>query len=318
MTVIKPLGFGIYELELIEKSSVYRTTGYLILGEKKVLIETGATRSNGAIQTALKELNIDLKDIDAIIVTHIHLDHSGGAGLLMSQCPNAVLLAHEKAKPHLSDPEKLIQGARVVYGDSFDKLFSPILPISEERIQVMGEEDKYDLGNGRIIHFYNSPGHAFHHHIIHDPISNGIFSGDAAGLFFNRIYEEYGIKYVIPVTAPTQFAPNLMVETLEKMIRLNPDRIYYTHFGMSNSGVEMLQAAKKRMDFFGRECIEFYKKDRSFERLNSFMNQRVFNELEQSGVPHNLADRKHIMFDITLNAQGVVALVERQEREAVE
>ncbi len=198
MSKIKSLGFGIYQLELVESRSPNKTTGYLIQGAKNLIIETGATPSNPVILSSLKELGIALEEIDAIAVTHIHLDHSGGAGLLMNQCPNAVLLAHEKGKRHLVDPEKLIQGAKQVYGETFDELFNPILPISDERIKIMKDGDIFDLGAERILRFHDSPGHAFHHFIIHDLVSNGIFAGDSAGLYYDRMYKDYGIKVSIP------------------------------------------------------------------------------------------------------------------------
>ena len=103
-------------MELVDNALPYRTTGYLIQGKKNIIIETGTAPSNTIILSAMEELDISVNDIDAITITHLHLDHAGGAGLLMSQCPNAVLLAHEKAKKHLVDPEKLIEGAKQVYG----------------------------------------------------------------------------------------------------------------------------------------------------------------------------------------------------------
>ncbi|MBU3916145.1 MBL fold metallo-hydrolase, partial [bacterium] len=292
----------------------YKTTGYLIQGKKTIIIETGAAPSNKVILSALEELGIALDKIDAIAVTHIHLDHSGGAGLLMSQCPNAVLLAHEKAKRHLADPEKLTLGARQVYGDAFNSLFNPILPIHEDRIEIMKDEDAFDLGEDRVLKFYNSPGHAFHHFLIHDPKSKGIFAGDSAGLFYDRIYKEHGIKISIPVTSPPQFAPELMIETIDKMISLNPERIYYTHFGMSDSAIELLYQAKEWVSFFSDECVEFCKQDRSLENLTDYIQEQVLVRLEKMGIPPTLSDKENLRHDNWLNAQGIIAYVARMEK----
>ncbi|MBU2511957.1 MBL fold metallo-hydrolase [bacterium] len=311
MTYVTDLGFNIYQIELIDGNSPYRTTVYVIKGQKTVLIETGASPSNKIIQKALEELELDPSDIDIIAVTHIHLDHAGGAGLLMNQCPNAKLLVHKKGKKHLVDPEKLIAGARQVYGKKFDSMFDPILPIDPTRIDVMEDGDELDLGNNRSLRFLDTPGHAFHHLAILDSLSHGIFSGDSVGIYYKKLNDQLGIPFCLPVSAPTQFVPEIMVQTLDRLIDLSPERIYFTHVGMSESAMVLLQQAKQWTRFFGDECVEYYKKEHSPDGLFLLMQNEINKKLGALGVPGNFTGTGHFRADIALNVQGIIVYTDR-------
>jgi glyoxylase-like metal-dependent hydrolase (beta-lactamase superfamily II) len=314
MKIVTPLGSGIFQLELVSRETPYRTSGYLICENKVVLIETGSSASNPALLSGLKELDLTPGQVDGIIVTHIHLDHAGGAGLLMSQCPNARLFVHEKGMPHLVDPQKLIDGARLVYGSKFDSLFNPIVPVPAARIQVMPDNSLLDLGNERNLKFLDTPGHSFHHFAIHDSQSNGLFSGDSTGLFFQRLFEASGIGFCLPATAPTQFAPDLMIRTLDRLLALNLDRIYFTHFGMAQSPSDLLNQAKNWTTFFGNDCPKHYQIQRSYEGLVDFIQIKIAGELERLGVPADFPEAVTLYEDIKLNAQGIIAYVKRLEK----
>lgn len=314
MPLTESLGHNIYQVPLVDLKTIYRSTGYVIEEEKTILIETGAAPSNDIIHNSLKELNIRPQQVDYIAVTHIHLDHAGGAGLLMEQCPNAKLLVHPRGAKHMADPEKLIAGARQVYGSSFDELFNPILPVPAERIKVMEDGDTLDIGNNRILEFLDTPGHAFHHIVVNDPASNGLFSGDNAGIFFRQLYDEQGIAFSLPVTAPTQFVPEIMEQTMDRLISLNPERVYFTHYGMAKNGVSLLQQGKKLVGFFGNECAKHYQSNRSFEKLFDFIKERLYSELAALGVKGDIPEKDALDGDIKLNIQGVIAYVEKLER----
>ncbi|MCG8338014.1 MAG: MBL fold metallo-hydrolase [Proteobacteria bacterium] len=314
MLLTESLDHNIYQVPLVDLKTIYRSTGYVIKEEKTILIETGAAPSNDIIHNSLKELDIQPEQVDYIAVTHIHLDHAGGAGLLMEQCPNAKLLVHQRGAKHMADPEKLIAGARQVYGNAFDSLFKPILPIPAERIKVMEDGDTLDLGNNRILHFLDAPGHAFHHLVVNDPTSKGLFSGDNAGIFFRQLYDDQGIAFSLPVTAPTQFVPEIMVKTMDRLISLNPERVYFTHYGMAENGVALLQQAKKLVSFFGDDCAKHYQKERSFEKLFEFIRERLYSELAALGVTGDIPEKGSLDNDIKLNIQGVIAYVEKLER----
>jgi glyoxylase-like metal-dependent hydrolase (beta-lactamase superfamily II) len=315
MPYTESLGYRIYQIPLADLKTTYRSTGYIIREDKTILIETGAAPSNGVIQSSLKELAIEPEQLDFIAVTHIHLDHAGGAGLLMEQCPNARLLVHKRGAKHMADPEKLIAGARQVYGDHFDHLFNPILPVPAERIVIMEDGASLDIGNNRSLQFLDAPGHAFHHFVVNDPVSKGLFSGDNAGIFFRQLYDEQGIAFTLPVSAPTQFVPEIMEQTVSRLIALNPERLYFTHFGMAEHGVALLRQARKLVGFFGKDCVKHYQAERSFEKLFDFIRERLYKELKELGVKGDIPEKVALDNDIKLNIQGVIAYAEKLERE---
>ena len=314
MPQIKNLGFNIHQFQLADYSTPYRSTGYIIQEEKIILIETGPSSANYSILSALKVIGIHANQVDAVAVSHIHLDHAGGAGILMGQFPNAELLVHEKGKKHLVDPKKLIAGAKLVYGDDFDSIFSPVLPVPGERIRTMRDEEQYDLGNGRKITFLDSPGHAFHHLALFDQMSKGIFSGDSVGIYYNRLFEKHQIPFCLPIAAPPQFEPKIMKKTLTRLASLKPERIYFTHYGAAESGKKLIQQAITQTDFLQNECVQYFKKSRDREKLYHFIRQKLVSDLIGMGVPEQSPELLLLERDIGLNVQGIILYVEKQEK----
>jgi len=228
------LGNGVSLIDLYDLGKEKRTGSYVLYGDELTIVETSASPSIPYLLRGLKELNIDPSQIKNIIVTHIHLDHAGGVGLLLESCPNAKVIVHSRGLRHLADPSKLIIGARAVYGEEFDRLFNPILPVPTERLVVKGDGETLRINEDRLLTFIDTPGHAKHHFSIHDSFSNGIFTGDTIGVYYPQALEK-GFELILPSTSPNQFEPDEMLQSLKKIQALNVDRIYFGHYGMSNN-----------------------------------------------------------------------------------
>ncbi len=196
---------------------------------RAAFIDTGCHLSVPTLLATLKEKNISTDAVDYIILTHIHLDHAGGAGELIRHLPNAKVHVHERGAQHLIDPSKLRAGVIGVYGELFFKQFlGDLIPIEADKVIIAKDGDSLDLG-GRLLKFIDTPGHARHHLCIWDELSQGIFSGDTLGVSYREFDTKQGVL-IFPPTTPVQFDPEAWINTVNHLMTLQPKTAYLTHF----------------------------------------------------------------------------------------
>ena len=159
------------------------------------------------------------------MVTHIHLDHAGGVGDIASMFPSAEVVVHEKGARHLADPSRLMASARMVYGDALDLLFGELAPVPAARLRTLGDVGTVDLGDGRRLESYYSPGHAKHHVGLLDSGSGDLYVGDAAGVY---IPETGDLR---PATPPPDFDLEVALASIGKFASLRPSRLLFSHYG---------------------------------------------------------------------------------------
>lgn len=288
-----------------------RTGSYVIMEQQLTIIETGPSPSVEHVKQGLKELGISLDEVRYIIVTHIHLDHAGGAGLLLQDCPNATLIVHPKGARHLADPSRLIAGARAVYGDKFDDLFNPIVPVPEHRIDIKTEGDRLQIGPDCTLEFWDTPGHAKHHFGILDPVSNGFFAGDTAGIRYAQLIED-GIDFYLPSTSPNQFDPEAMKASIERMERQQLDVLYFGHYGAAMNPQAALREVLEWLELFVEEGAAAYRHDESADQLAKRLAAPVMALLAEKGVkqPHRVMP--YIEMDLQVSAQGLLDYFRKQ------
>lgn len=312
------LGFGISLIDLYDLQTAQRTGAYVFHEEEVTIIETSASPSIPHLLKGLEELSIDLKDVKNIIVTHIHLDHAGGAGVLLKHCPNARVFVHPKGMRHLADPSRLIEGAKAVYGEKFDALFNPIVPILEDRLIAKEDGETLQIGKDRTLTFMHTLGHANHHFSIYDPKSNGIFTGDTAGVFYPQLLS-YDVELYLPSTSPNQFDPEAMQASIKRFMSLHPDRIYFGHFGMSTHVQTVWDQLHYWLPIFvqiGRDIVD-KQKDKSFTEKTEAVFQLLFDNvqtfLRKRQVPDNADVYKVLQLDLQVCAMGLVDYIEKQK-----
>jgi len=165
-----------------------------------------------------------------LILTHIHLDHAGAAGTLMTLLPQAKLVVHPRGARHMAEPAKLIEGTIAVYGaDAVRRIYGDILPIPAERIIEAQHGQTLDL-NGRELLLLDTPGHARHHICIRDGRTGHIFTGDTFGLSY-REYDRDGRCFAFPTTTPVQFDPAALHRSIDMLLSYSPAAVYLTHYG---------------------------------------------------------------------------------------
>ena len=242
--VTSPLGDDIHSIDTLMHGYSGITAGYLIASERPCLVETGTARSAPAVQRALDALGIGAGDLATVAVTHIHLDHAGGVGDIAAAYPNAEIVVHQRGARHLADPEKLMASARRVFGDLMDTVFGPLRPTDRQRIRAVDEVGEIDLGGGRRLTTYYSPGHAQHHVGLLDSASGDLYVGDAAGIFMPEI------GAIRPSTPPPDFDLDTALASLRHFADLQPQRLLFSHFGpVDHVGSALEEAAEELRDW---------------------------------------------------------------------
>lgn len=193
---------------------------YLLPGPDLTLIEAGPASTTPALLANIRAAGFGPADITRLVVTHIHLDHAGAAGLLLRHCPRAKVFVHPRGAKHLIDPSKLIASAERIYGDQMQTLWGEIIPVPEDRVVIVNDGDM--VGPLQAI---DTPGHAVHHHSYYDASTGTVFTGDVAGVRVDTT------RYVRPPTPPPELDLEAWAKSIERLRRLSPRRLCLTHFG---------------------------------------------------------------------------------------
>ena len=216
---------GVFLLDHHFRGSPGVIGSYLVSdGDALTLIETGPASTMETLLAGIRQAGFDPDQIGDIVVTHIHLDHAGGAGALLRRLPRAQLHVHPVGAPHLIDPTKLMSSATRIYGDLMGPLWGEMLPVPKERLHVLGDRDTLATG-ARTLHAYDTPGHANHHLALHERETGAVFTGDVAGVRLD------GIRHVRPPTPPPEFSPEKWQASIAILRSLAPRKLYLTHFG---------------------------------------------------------------------------------------
>lgn len=193
------------------------------------VIDCAVNSSVPHILAALRDCGLRETDVDYLILTHIHLDHAGGAGLLMSKLPNAQLTVHPRGARHMIDPRKLIDGTVAVYGEAhMRELYGEILPVDATRV-IQTPHQTTLLLNGRPLVFFDTPGHARHHVCVLDEKTGHVFTGDTFGLSYRELDCD-GRQFVVPTSSPVHFDPVAAHRSVELIAGLRPGAAYLTHY----------------------------------------------------------------------------------------
>ena len=219
------LGHEVFQIDTRMAGYDGITAGYLIRGDRPCLVETGTAPSAPVVRDALTQLGIGPGDLATVVVTHIHLDHAGGAGDIAAMFPAAQIVVHQRGARHLADPSRLMASARMVYGDALDRLFGVLAPVPAERIVALGDVGAIDLGGGRRLDSHYSPGHAKHHVGLIDSESGDLYVGDAAGMYLPETGD------LRPGTPPPDFDHQTALASLRMFAALEPARLLFSHYG---------------------------------------------------------------------------------------
>jgi glyoxylase-like metal-dependent hydrolase (beta-lactamase superfamily II) len=280
----------------------------LVNAGRAAFIDNNTNAAVPRLLAALEAENLTPEQVEFLIITHVHLDHAGGTSSLARACPNATVLAHPRAAPHLIDPSKLIASASAVYGeDAFRDLYGVIDPLPSERVRIMDDEETVAFGSSQL-RFLHTRGHANHHMCIFDRASASIFTGDAFGLVYPALQGEG--TFAFPSTSPTDFEPELARDAVDRLVAEGADCLYPTHFGpvtdieraagQLTRHLEFAEALRDQAEAsdLPDQALEAYCESRLRDYFRGLLDAR--GSLGQDSATWDLID-----LDIKLNAQGI-------------
>ncbi len=288
---------------------------YLIVENGRgAFVDCGTQHAVPRLLQAAASAGLAPEDIDWLLVTHAHLDHAGGAGELMSRLPNARLVAHPRAAPHLIDPARLIAGATAVYGEAeMARSYGVIRPVPEERVVIAEDGHTLELA-GRRLQCIDTPGHARHHLCVWDERSRSWFTGDTFGLSYREMDGPLG-PFILPTSSPVQFEPEALKTSIARLLAYRPDGMYLTHFGRVGDADRLASELFEQIDAMcqlARQC------DARPDRHRTLVAALTALYLERARAQRCPLDDETIArvlaMDIELNAQGLACWLDRDRR----
>jgi glyoxylase-like metal-dependent hydrolase (beta-lactamase superfamily II) len=272
---------------------------------RAAIVDTGAAPAAPFILEALAELGIAREQVDYLFLTHVHLDHAGGAGQLMAALPHARAVLHPRGAPHMIDPAKLIAGSIAVYGETvFRELYGEILPVPADRVVTVMDGERLALGR-RTFEFIDTPGHARHHYCAIDLDHRIIFSGDTFGISY-REFDTAAGPFAFPTTTPVQFDPEALHESIDRLLTYRPQRIALTHFGPVGDVERLAGDLHACIDEFVVIARRHAAAPDRATRIAADMFDRFSERLDRHGFAGDAARRHELLdSDVDLNTQGL-------------
>jgi glyoxylase-like metal-dependent hydrolase (beta-lactamase superfamily II) len=288
---------------------------HLVIADgRAAFVDTGTNASVPLLLDALEQNDLAPADVDYVFLTHVHLDHAGGAGSLMQQLPNARCVIHPRGAPHMADPTKLIAGTQGVYGkEKAFELYGEIVPIDADRIIEAGDEDSFSFG-GREVHALHTEGHARHHYCLHDPQSRGVFTGDSFGISYRDLDTENG-EFIFPTTTPPHFEPTEAHKAVDRIMAQDPERLYLTHYSVVTDVERLANDMHECIDGF----VAIARKHRDRDDRQALIRDDLFDFVSERLTAHGYDKGREAMWsllqhDMNLNAQGLDAWLSWLER----
>jgi glyoxylase-like metal-dependent hydrolase (beta-lactamase superfamily II) len=262
---------------------------------------------------ALATRGLGPEAVDYVILTHIHLDHAGGAGVMMQAFPNAKLVVHPRGARHMIEPTKLMAGVEGVYGrERALRMYGKLIPISAERIIEAHDNTIVNLGSRELL-CIDSPGHARHHIAIVDRQTGGIFTGDTFGISYRELDVD-GRPLIFPSSTPIQFDPDEMRASIERMLAFNPEAVYLTHFSRLAPPAELGRKVLRLLDQYVAIALAAGEDEDKTASIRNGLTKLLLTEAHAHGC--RLSDEEILEIwhlDLELNAQGLAFWLDAQE-----
>ncbi|MDZ7814373.1 MAG: MBL fold metallo-hydrolase [Ideonella sp.] len=298
-------GGGVYTIDTGFQRPAF-DAAYLVVDQgEAAFIDSGTSLSVPRLLAALDHLGLGRSQVRWIIPTHVHLDHAGGVGELLSHLPQAQVVVHPKGLRHLVEPQMLWSGATAIYGDDeMRRSYSHVRPVPHTRIQASHDGELLPLGQ-RHLTLIDTPGHARHHHCVWDPVTRGWFTGDTFGISYREL-DVQGKAWILPSSTPVQFDPVALAASWQRLLAMQPQCVYLTHYGRLG---DVTQLAAQQSDLLA-EVVRLGEMCQSLDTPEAALQQGLAQIYLRSLRAHGHMDSDErlldaLAVDIQLNSQGM-------------
>ncbi len=278
------------------------TSAYLLTGSEPTLIETGPTTSASTVEEGLRSLGVEPHDLAHVVVTHIHLDHAGGAGRIAGRFPSATIWVHERGAPHLGDPTKLVKSAARIYGEErLRDLFGPVEPVPLERLRAVTDGERILLGERALEAIY-TPGHASHQVALVDSNTGAVFAGDALGIHLPDV----GV--LRPATPPPDIDIELGVQSIERIRARAETLLMFSHFGPIDDPAaidELCALASNRLRRWGEIVRQGMQETEDITAIAEILRSRTIDEFAGVTESDEAFERYEVLSSMEMNAEGL-------------
>jgi len=308
------LAHGIHTIDTAFQRDHFDAAYLIVQDGRGAFVDCGTTHSLPNLLACVAQAGLTPADIDWLIVTHVHLDHAGGAGALMQQLPNARLVVHPRGAQHMIDPTRLIAGATAVYGEAeIARSYGQIEPVPAGRV-VVAEDGHRVLLAGRELVCVDTPGHARHHFCVWDANSRSWFTGDTFGLSYREL-DHAGGAFIIPTSSPVQFEPEAMHASIQQLMQKSPEGMYLTHYGRVEGTARLAQELHAQIDAMVAIAQRCNGEPQRHHLLVDALGALYVARLRLQGSPLDASEVLRVLaMDIELNAQGLACWLDREKR----
>ena len=309
------LGHGIHSIDTGFVRPFFDASHLVVERGRAAFVDVGTNFSIPTLLEALSGLGLEHDAVDYVIVTHVHLDHAGGAGEIMKRLPRAKLVVHPRGARHMIDPTMLWAGALAVYGEeTMRRHYGSLVPVDPGRVVEAPDGFTLELA-GRPLVFLDTPGHARHHFCVWDEASRSMFSGDTFGLAYRELASPRG-SFIMPTTTPVQFEPEVLVASIDRLVSHGPRAMMLTHYSRVTEIERLAVELKQQVRAFaalGRDAPEGPTRS---DYLKRGVRELVLGWVADHGTPLGRSEVEALLaVDIELNAMGIESWLDRDRRE---
>lgn len=297
---VEELPGGILQLDTWTAGVSKVTAGFLIQAPRPTLIECGPSLTVDRVIDTLARLGLDPDDLAHLVVSHVHLDHAGGAGDVARAFGSATIVVSDIGAPHLVDPSRLNASSRRVYGDLMDIVYGDCTPIDAERIMAVDGMAQLDLGAGRMLDLFATPGHAKHHISALDSDTGALFVGDSVGV------KAPGTGPLRPATPPPDFDLEQAQATLRRYRELDPQRIYLAHYGAIDPPQDSLVDASERLSAWAEVARGAVAEHAELDHVADTLARRFAADITLPPGDRDAERRVTILASVRSNAMGLL------------